>query len=56
MKFLREFYFRAFIFRAFYFRAPPFFSFSRKTNFRATAKKFGFTRLKHPECWYCVGI
>ena len=44
MKFSRVFYFRAF-----YFRAPPFFSFSRKTNFRATAKKFGFTRLKHPD-------
>ena len=34
MKFSREFYFRAS-----FFRAPPFFSFSRKSNFRATAKK-----------------
>ena len=56
MKFLREFYFRASFIRAFYFRAPPFFSFSRKTNFRATAQKFGFTRLKHSDCWYIVGI
>ena len=46
---------RGFYFRAFYFRAPPLFSFSRKTYFRAMAKKFGFTRLKHPKCWYFVG-
>ena len=48
MKFSREFYFRASFFRAFYFRAPPFFCFRARRNFRATAKKFGFTRLKHP--------
>ena len=40
MKFSHEFYFHASFFHAFYFRAAPFFSFSRKTNFRATAKKF----------------
>ena len=53
MKFLREFYFRAF-----YFRAPPFFSFSRKTNFRATAKKVWFYQTKTSQmfvfCWYLV--
>ena len=32
----------SFYFRAFYFRVPHFFSFSRKTNFRATAKKVFF--------------
>ena len=58
MKFSREFYFRAFFFRAFYFRAPPFFSFSRKTNFRATAKKVWFYQTKTSQmlvfCWYLV--
>ena len=53
MKFSREFYFRAF-----YFRAPPFFSFSRKTNFRATAKKVWFYQTKTSRmlafCWYLV--
>ena len=53
MKFSREFYFRAF-----YFRAPPFFSFSRKTNFRATEKKVWFCQTKTSQmlvfCWYLV--
>ena len=46
MKFSGEFYFRASIFRAFYFSAPPFFSFLRKTNFRATVKKVWFYQTK----------
>ena len=58
MKFSREFYFRASYFRAFYFRAPPFFSFSRKSNFRATAKKVWFCQTKTSQmlvfCWYLV--
>ena len=58
MKFSREFYFRASFFRAFYFRAPPFFSLSRKSNFRATAKKVWFCQTKTSQmlvfCWYLV--
>ena len=58
MKFSREFYFRASFFRAFYFRTPPLFSVSRKTNFRATAKKVWFYQTKTFRmlvfCWYLV--
>ena len=58
MKFSREFYFHTSFFRAFYFRAPPFFSFSRKTNFLATAKKVWFYQTKTSRmlvfCWYLV--
>ena len=58
MKFSCEFYFRASFFRAFYFRAPPFFSFSRKSNFRATAKKVWFCQIKTSQMlvfsWYLV--
>ena len=42
----------------FYFRELPFFSFSHKTNFRATAKKFWFYQTKTSRmlvfCWYLV--
>ena len=58
MKFSREFYFRASFNRAFYFRAPPFFSFSLKSNFRTTAKKVWFCQTKTSQmlvfCWYLV--
>ena len=58
MKFSREFYFRASFFRAFYIRAPPFFSFLRKYNFRATEKKVWFHQTKTSQmlvfCWYLV--
>ena len=40
--------------REFYFRAPPFFHFRARLFFAQRQKKFGFTRLKHPECWYLV--
>ena len=53
-----KFYFRAFFFRAFYFCAPPFFSFSHKTNFHAMAKKVWFYQTKTSQmlvfCWYLV--
>ena len=44
--------------RIFFSRAPPFFSFSRNTNFRATAKKVWFYQTKTSQmlvfCWYLV--
>ena len=58
MKFSREFYFHASFFRAFYFRPPLFFSFSRKPNFRATAKKSLVCQTKTSQMlvfsWYLV--
>ena len=45
-------------FSRFYFHALQFFKFSRKTNFRETAKKFWFYQTKTSQmfvfCWYLV--
>ena len=58
MKFSREFYFRAFFFSRILFSRSSIFSFSRKTNFRATAKKVWFYQTKTSRmlvfCWYLV--